>query len=90
MMLRRSHPGREVQGGAATCRWVLGGGQQERREDQGGGSVIPETRCHCGVTSPSEGQGEQGAGSSGAGHAGKQAESRREKKEEAWSGPRRS
>lgn len=25
MMLRRSHPGREVQGGAATCRWVLGG-----------------------------------------------------------------
>lgn len=25
MMLRRSHPGREVQGGAATCGWVLGG-----------------------------------------------------------------
>lgn len=68
-----------------------GRGQQERREDQGGGgSVIPETRCHRGVTSPSEGQGEQGAGSSGAEHAGRQAESRREKKEEAWSGPRRS
>lgn len=35
MMLRRSHPGREVQGGAATCGWVLGRGQQEGQEDRG-------------------------------------------------------
>lgn len=39
MMLRRSHPGREVQGGAATCRWVLGGDSRSR-----GGSR--ERLCH--------------------------------------------
>lgn len=86
MMLRRSHPGREVQGGAATCGWVLGGDSRGTRE----------RLCHSRDKMPSwcdiasQGQGQQGAGSSGAGHAGRQAESRREKKEEAWSGPRRS
>lgn len=50
MMLRRSHPGREVQGGAAACGWVLGG--TAGAGGPGRGFVIPETRCHRGVTSP--------------------------------------
>lgn len=37
MMLRRSHPGREVQGGAATCGWVLGGDSRSRRGGPGRG-----------------------------------------------------
>lgn len=39
MMLRRSHPGREVQGGAATCGWVLGGDSRSSRRSR-------ERLCH--------------------------------------------
>lgn len=89
-----------MQGGlrhAGTCLPAeLGGKSTERlgrlREDEGGFAVA-ETRCHRGVKPPSKRQTdrEQGAGFIRLlEHAGRQADSRREKKEEPWSGPRRS
>lgn len=56
MMLRRSHPGREVQGGAATCGWVLGGDSRRGRR-------TGERLCHsrdkmpswCDITQPGTG-----------------------------------
>lgn len=89
MMLRRSHPGREVQGGAATCGWVLGGDSRSRGESG-------ERLCHSKDKMPSWGDMAQpGTGTAGSWLIGCRAcrqasREQREKKEEAWSRPRRS
>lgn len=89
MMLRRSHPGREVQGGAATCRGVLGGDSRSRGESR-------ERLCHsrdrmpsrCDVAQP--GTGTAGRWLIGCRACRQASREQREKKEEAWSRPRRS
>lgn len=83
MMLRRSHPGRGVQGGAATCWGVLGRGQQEEGEDQGQALSFQRQGAISGVTSPRQGQGQGQQGLSRC-RTCRQAsrESRREKKKE--------